>query len=94
MVPIYHKVTAACNDDSDCDVVRELKTKGQLALESRVRLDTLHDVAVFLNRITKGLTFIPLSRKKTALEYVIRMIASIDEPAAPAQNGAHTEVST
>jgi len=93
VVPMYHKLTAACKDnDGDCDVVRDLKAKGRLALESKVRLDTLHDVAAFLNPTMKGLTFIPPKRKKAALEYVTRMLVSLDEPAETAQIDAPAEV--
>lgn len=95
VVPVYHKLTAACtDDDTDCDVVREMKAQGRLALESKVRLDTLHDVSAFFNPTMKGLTFIPPRRKRAALESVMRMIASISEAEEPAPNEPQAEVRT
>ena len=49
VVPMYHKlITTACTaDNSDNEVIRELKEKGSRALRSQVWLDALHDVAAF-----------------------------------------------
>jgi len=96
VVPVCHKLmTAACKDeDSDSDVVRDLKSTARQALKSKVRLHVLHDVAAFLNPTMKGLTFIPPTRKKAAMEYVTRMVASLPVTSQNAVAANSTEVNT
>ncbi len=66
-------------EESDLDVIRAFKVKGKQALETKVRLDTLHDVAASLNPCIKGLTFIPAARKKAALEFTRNLIAAVPD---------------
>ena len=67
-------------EESDLDVIRAFKIKGQQALETKVRLDTVHDVTALLNPCTKGRTFISAARKTAAIEYTTKLIAAV--PAA------------
>ena len=69
------------------DVIRAFKIKGQQALETKVRLDTVHDVAALLNPCMKGLTFISAARKRAALEYTTKLIAAVP---ATTDNSQHT----
>jgi len=76
VAPMFHRLlTTTCADaDGDCSIVLALKGKGRAALQSKVRLDVMHDVAAFLNPCMKGLGFIPPARKKAAMEFVNKLL--------------------
>jgi hypothetical protein len=91
VVPLHYRLlsTVCKEEESDLDVIRAFKVKGKQALETKVRLDTLHDVAALLNPCMKGLTFIPAARKKAALEFTRNLIAAV--PDATESNQHTTE---
>jgi len=79
VVPLYHRLlsTVCKEEDGELDVIRAFKIKGRQALETKVRLDKLHDVAALLNPCMKGLTFISAARKRAALEHTTKLIAAV-----------------
>ena len=89
VVPLHYRLlsTVCKEEEGDLDVIRAFKIKGQQALETKVRLDTVHDVAALLNPCMKGLTFISAARKRAALEYTTKLITAV--PAAT-DNRQHT----
>jgi len=79
VVPLHYRLlsTVCKEEEGDLDVIRAFKIKGQAVLQTKVRLDTLHDVAALLNPCMKGLTFIPPARKRAALEYTTKLIPAV-----------------
>ena len=56
-----------------------MKFKGRAALESKVRLDTRHDVAAFLNPCMKGLCFLTPARKRSAMESTRQLMQELED---------------
>jgi len=61
VVPLMHRLSSLCEQQSEDDhpVVQSLKLKASQLLQSKVRLDDMHDVAVLLNPNMKRLRFLP-----------------------------------
>jgi len=85
VVPLHHRLlTSVCADrDDDHPVVSDLKAKGRTGLTTKVRLETRHDVAAFLNPCMKGLHFVPAARKKAALESVRKLMLEETDDQSP-----------
>ena len=78
VLPLYQKLLKICDvAEGDIEPVKLLKARAKQALPQKVRLDVMHDVAVFLNPCMKILKFVTTARKKAALEKVRLLIVEV-----------------
>jgi hypothetical protein len=95
VVPLYQQLLKMCvTEVDDIEPIKLLKARAKQALPQKVRLDVLHDVAVFLNPCMKGLNFLTSARKKAVLEKMRQFIGEVTslQQEALAQNNNNTHI--
>jgi hypothetical protein len=81
VAPLQHRLssTVCAAKEDDSTFIRAMKSKGRTALESKVRLDTRHDVVAFLNPCMKGLCFLTPAGKGSAIESTRQLLQELEE---------------